>query len=129
MNRIRVDDSEVLALAADVGRISGRAVDDAAAIVEKGALNIKNGLRDAAQGHPSFPAFPNSISYDINYGAGSIEAEIGPDKNRTQGALGNLLYFGSSKNAPVLDLEGPVRSEEPKFDRAITDMVDGFLGG
>ncbi|TDE02837.1 hypothetical protein [Jiangella asiatica] len=129
MNRITVDASEVLRVAADVGKMPGRAVKEGRAVVEKGALNTKNQMRDEASGHPTFPAFPNSITYDIEYGVGKIEAEIGPDKDKTQGALGNLLYFGSSNNGPVLDVESGLRAEAPKFEKALGLMADKLLDG
>lgn len=46
------------------------------------------------------PAYPHSISYDLTIAADGIEVEIGPDKSMAQGALGNLIEFGSAHNPP-----------------------------
>lgn len=129
MNAITVDASEVNRVIADIGRMPGRAVKEGRAVTEKGALNIKNQMRDEATGHPTFPAFPHSWTYDMRYGVGKIEAEIGPDKNLPQGALANLLYFGSSNNGPVLDIESGLRAEAPRYEKALGLMADDLLGG
>lgn len=94
-------------------------------VVRKGAVNIKNGLRADAANGGSYKHFNRSISYDeINGGLG---AEIGPDKSLIQGALGNILYFGTSKNAPVLNLEGPLNQETPRFENALADIAEDIL--
>lgn len=46
------------------------------------------------------PAYPRSISYDMTIGVDGIEVEVGPDKSMAQGALGNLIEFGSAHNPP-----------------------------
>lgn len=46
------------------------------------------------------PAYPRSISYDLTIRADGIEVEVGPDKSMPQGALGNLIEFGSAHNPP-----------------------------
>lgn len=129
MNKINVDTSEVRKLAADIARMPRESLVKARPVVQKGALNIKNEMREQASGHPTFPAFPSSITYDTEINASGIEAEIGPDKNKTQGALGNILYFGTSKNGPVLDINGPMEAEAPRFERALGLMAENLLGG
>lgn len=96
-------------------------------VVSRGALNIKRDMQADAQGHPKSKHFPRAITYDTVDNKSEIRAEIGPDKDKPQGALGNLLYFGSSKNAPVLDINGPLDREEPKFLKAIDDALEGLI--
>lgn len=119
-----VDTSELDKLAADLDAVPEETRPKFRAVAEKGALNIKNGMRADATGHPSFPYFPTSISYDMT---GEFEAEIGPDKSRAQGALGNLLYFGTSKSGGVLDINGPLNKEIPRFQDAIADVAEDIL--
>lgn len=88
-------------------------------VVSKGALNIKNDLRDDAKSNGHYKHFHRSISYEKT---GELEAEIGPDKDKIQGALGNLLYFGRSDTAGVLDFEQPWQREVPKFQKALGDV-------
>ena len=96
-------------------------------VVQRGALNIKREMQDDASGHPRFPSFPSSISYDTKANKSEISAEIGPDKDKRQGALGNILYFGTSKNAAALDINGPLDREEPKFVQAIENAIEDLL--
>jgi hypothetical protein len=119
-----VDTHELEQLADDLEQIPAEKRPQFSKVVEKGALNIKNGLRDDARGHPTYRMFPLSITYDMT---GELEAEIGPDKGRVQGALGNILYFGTSKNAPQLDLEGPLRRETQRFEDHIADIAEDIL--
>lgn len=120
-----VDMSQVDRLADDLEAVAAEAAPKVKKVVEKGAVNIKNGMRQDATGHPRSRYFPSSISYDIT--DGGMGAEIGPDKDRVQGDLGNLLYFGSSNNAPVLDINAPLRKEEPRFADALADVAEDIL--
>lgn len=120
------DVSELRALARDLSEAPRRVQREAAGVVEKGALNVKNGMRDDAEGIGHAPHFPRSITYDMKVGAalvGRIEAEIGPDKGLPQGALGNILYFGTSNNAPVRDIGKALAEEAPRFEKALADLA------
>lgn len=119
-----VDTSELDALADDLDEIPAEKRPEFRKVVERGALNIKNGLRDDARGHPRYRHFPTSISYDM---VGELSAEIGPDKARVQGALGNILYFGTSKNGPQLNFEGPLHRETQRFEDHIADVAEDIL--
>lgn len=126
---IEFDMSEVNALAADLGKIAGKSVPPLIAAVEKSASAIENTMRSDAGGHAHSPHFPGSITHDVKVRVGGIEAEIGPDKGLTQGALGNILYFGTSKNGPVLDINGPLDAETPNFEKAVSDAAGKLLDG
>lgn len=91
--------SDVGRLAVELGRAPARAVPALAATLRIGAEAIRNDLQSQARGHRRFRAFPASITADVR----GLDAEIGPDKNRRQGALGNILYFGTAKTGPVLE--------------------------
>lgn len=126
---IEFDTSEVLQLSADLGKIAGRTVPVLTAATEKSAAAIQKGMRSDARGHAHSPHFPASITHDLKVRVGGIEAEIGPDKGLTQGALGNILYFGTSKNGPVLNINGPLDAEAPKFQKAVEDAAVKMLDG
>lgn len=119
-----VDFSQVEKLAADLQAVPEETRPKFRAVVSKGALNVKNQMREEASGHPTYRHFPSSISYDMQ---GDYGAEIGPDKSRVQGALGNLLYFGTSKTGGVLDINGPLNREAPRFTDAIADVAEDIL--
>ena len=119
-----VDMAQVKALAAELGGVGARVRPAVKAVITKGALNIKNAARDAILAdtrHVFVKQYPYSITYDVSVGAGAmVTAEIGPDKDKPQGALGNLLEYGSSKNAPIPHLN-------PAFDAEI-DSTEMWIG-
>lgn len=122
--RVDVDVAGAKELGADLEAVPAEALPKFARVVGRGANNIKNQLRDEAKESGHYKHFHRSISYDL---VSDLEAEIGPDKSRIQGALGNILYFGTSKNAPVLDLEAPLRRETPRFELALADVAEDVL--
>lgn len=97
-----------------------------AAVVTRGALNVKNGWRDNARTSAGRHArlYPGSIGYDITAIPGGAEAEIGPDKDKPQGALGNLLEFGSVNNQPHNDGGRALAAEEPRFVAQVAAIAD-----
>jgi len=111
-------------LAADLAAAPGRLQNQVRPVVSKGALNIKNDWRGRSSGLAHAPAYPASIGYDPYEEAGFIGAEIGPDKNKRQGPLGNILEFGTSKNAPRLDGQQALAAEEPRFIAALEAVVE-----
>ncbi|QCR53210.1 hypothetical protein C1N80_06190 [Brachybacterium sp. SGAir0954] len=124
-----IDVSEVRRLATDLGKAPRAVVSEAEKVLEKGALNVKRRMaEDAKQLTGSARHFHGSISYDPTPGAG-VGYEVGPDKERMQGALGNLLYFGSRKNAPVLDVEAGLADEEPRLVTAMEQMLEKVMRG
>ncbi|MFB7288978.1 hypothetical protein [Actinacidiphila glaucinigra] len=99
---------------------------DARAVTRRGAMNIKRdwaqNARASAPRHA--PAYPRSISYDVYpYTPDMTIAEIGPDKGRTQGALGNLLEYGSVHNPPHNDGGRALAVELPRFEAQIAAIV------
>lgn len=112
-----IDMSEALTLASDFGHAASATLAKVDAVVEKGALNIKNVLVSDAESSGHYKHFSRAITYDRAYRPGEVRYEIGPDKFRQQGALGNILYFGTSHNGPVLDIEIGMRSEGPAVVR------------
>lgn len=124
------DFGEVTALATDLGKTTRNVEKEADRVLERGALGVKNAMAEDAgrlTGHARH--FGRSISYDRRYRAGTMAYEIGPDKDRRQGALGNLLYFGSRNNAPQLDIEAGLIAEEPKFLSEMGKVLERVIGG
>ena len=115
-------------LANDLAVAPLKAVPLVAAVVKKAAQNVKDHMVNEARSNGTYKHFHRSISYDVHLAFGGIEAEIGPDKDRTQGALGNVLYFGTSKNAPVLDINSGLRAEEEAFAENLADAAERALG-
>lgn len=145
MDGFSIDASELDALAADLGNIPPAAGRNIRTAVEITARNVKNSWRDEAKGMVHAPAFPYSIGYDIGTGndtslaqsAGAVigggardarsttvTAEIGPDKDRRQGALGNLIEFGSVHNPPQGLGHGALQRNQADFERGLSKALE-----
>jgi hypothetical protein len=115
------------ALAAELAAAGARMAAQAVAITSKGALNVKNAWRQSASGLKHAPQYPYSITYDLIRSPAAVAAEIGPDKSKAQGALGNLIEYGSSKNPPHLDGARALAAEEPRFYAAAADAAEAAV--
>jgi hypothetical protein len=114
-------------LADDLRSAAERAPEEARKVTSKGALNIKTDWRKRWSGLAHAPATPRAISYDITSAGSMIVAEIGPDKAKRQGALGNLLEFGSINNAPIPGGAPALQVESPRFVQALEDLAARLL--
>lgn len=113
-------------LTADLGKIASRALPEADAIVKRGVQQIKDDMVAGAEGSRAFRSIARSISYDRAYSAGQVGYEVGPDKDRG-GQLGVIAYFGGANGGGgTLDIDGPLRAEEPRLLQAIDDWLGGL---
>ena len=124
---IKFDTTELAGLAKGFIRIQGAALPLVDAVVGKGALNIKRDAVRRVSGLKHAPAYPRSISYDVFHTLTSAQAQIGPDKGKRQGALGNILEYGTVKNAPVPHLQPALDTEAPKFITALGVLAAQLL--
>ena len=115
MAGIDVDTSEVEQLVTALTNVPARALDQARQVVAKGALNIKKDWAQRWSGLAHAPSVGAAVTYDLVNLLTAIEAEVGPDKDRRQGALGNLLEFGSVHNGPIPGGLPALQAEGPRF--------------
>jgi len=116
-------------LAADLERAAKIAPKEARKVVQRGLQNIKTDWRQRWTGYAHAPRLPYSITYDTSISLGGrIEGEVGPDKDKPQGALGNLFEFGSIKNAPIPGGMPALQAEQPKFEKAMEQLGLDSLG-
>lgn len=127
MTTVRVEG--LMELAADLTKAQSQTLPEIAKIVGKGSGNIKQAWRRRWQGLAHAPALPYAIGYDVFYTFGAVRGEVGPDKNRRQGALGNLIEFGSVNNAPIPGGAPSLAEEAPKFERALDALGAKLAGG
>lgn len=100
------------------------------ASVKRGAQNIKTDAQNRARGLPHAPDYPQAITYDSHETPFGAWAEIGPDKNRRQGSLGNLIEYGSVNNPGGRPHMRPAgEAEEPKLAQALENVAARILGG
>lgn len=118
-------------LAADMLKAAGEAIVGTRAIVAKGSLNIKNDARAnvlaSAPVHNAHAAY--AITYDTQIGRTVVSGEIGYDKDRPGGSLGNLLeYGGGGDRSPAhRDLGRAFDSELPRFEEALAVFAGKLL--
>ncbi|GEM_PF-2075383 len=130
MDGIDIDVSDLWPLAADLGASGERVLAGVRPIMEKTALNTKVGMQaDFKTGGHAKHAW-RAIDYDIQttFG-GSIEAEVGFNKGKRQGSLGNFLAFGSSRNGPIGDITAAARREEPSLAEHLIRLATESLNG
>jgi len=99
-------------------------------VTGRGAFNVKRDWKARWTGYRHIPYLPNAISYDLERApGGGWVAEIGPDKHRRQGPLGNVIEFGTINNAPIPGGLPALDVETPRFERALADAAEKVLGG
>lgn len=119
----------------DLQHASDDAVRGAKGVVSKGALNVKRDAKAVISGHAGrhggvyIKAYPRSIGYDTTVAGTLVSSEIGPDKDKPQGPLGNLLEYGSVNNAAIPHLNPALDAEEPRFASALEDLGVDLLEG
>lgn len=104
-------------------RKAREAVQDEAPIV-RDSWRMRQRAR-SQYGH--IPYLPKSITYSMLGEPDGPAAEIGPDKRRPQGPLGNLLEFGSRNNDPHKDGYRALQGREDSLERRIEIITKGFL--
>lgn len=123
--KIDFQSPDLAQLVSDFYRAAEQIGPDVRAVVSKGALNIKTEAKAAApnrQGHAKL--YPASITYTLETSGHLESAEIGPDKGKPQGALGNLIEFGSAHNPAEPHLVPAFEKEEPLFVAALEDAAE-----
>ncbi|MFG3710130.1 hypothetical protein [Micromonospora sp. NPDC047730] len=124
-----IEHREIDAWAEQLGEAGDDAYDEAKKVVAKGALNIKKGARDRVDGIAYAPHYPAAITYDPLDEADGPAAEIGPDKELRQGALGNIFEYGApAQNTPPRPHIAPAADEEmPRFEKELGDLGVSLL--
>lgn len=123
-----IDTSDLRALATDLGKIPARLLPEADAVVKRGAQNVKDHMNADAAASAHFHGMAGSVTYDSAYRVGSVQYEVGPDKARRGGALGNIAYFGGANGGGgTLDIDAPLTAEEPRLTSAIGRLLEQLL--
>lgn len=120
--------AELRQFAFALGRVADGAYDDVDAVIAKGAVNIKKEMIADVSSSRHFKGMAGSITYDQHNSRGVIRREIGPDKGRRGGALGNIYYFGTSRGGGSGDIEKPINSEEPRLLSAVEALISKWAG-
>lgn len=113
----------------DLARGVDRVITELEAIGHRGANNMVRFARARVAGMRAAPAYPYSIGYDYRASTRLLTWEVGPDKARRQGALGNLIEFGSVNNSPRPHIGPALNAEEEAWVRHSAAAIDRLWGG
>lgn len=96
-------------------------------VVGRGLFQIKRDWKARWTGFPHIPHLPNAINYDVVREGDTVGGEVGVDTTKRQGPLGGIIADGSGPNAPLPGPLEAIAAEEPKFQRALADMLEKLL--
>ena len=123
---IHVDASEVRALARDMAKAPSRMNRSGPRVMKKGAVQIKKGMAADFADNNYYPYISSAVNFDD---ISDWEKEIGVDKHGPQGGLGNILAFGTSNNAAVVDHVASLRRETPILVENLADAAEAAVFG
>lgn len=112
----------------NIGRVVDGAYDQVDAVIFKGAMNMKREMVADLSKSQHFKGAAGSITFEQHNTRDVIRRELGPDKSRPGGALGNIYYFGTSRGGGTGDIDKPLNSEEPRVLSAMQALVDRWAG-
>ena len=115
---LNFDHSELDALAADLVKAPAKVLPAIVPVVNRAGVKIKATMKSDASGHRHLPGLSRAVGYDVDVTATTASVEVGFAK-QGQGNLANIAAFGTSNNAPVLDITRGLYEELPYFMRAV----------
>ena len=117
-----IDDAQVVKLAADMRRSAALSLVEITATTVRAGKNIQREARSAAPSGGHVPGYAGKITTSTKKSAWSIEAEVGPLQSG-QGALGEILEFGTARNAPHPHLMPAADAEIPVWLRYVAQAL------
>lgn len=121
------DNSEILKLAADLGDAGRGAIPFATKAVAVTANRVKQSWRGKVAGSPGLGGLAGALSYDVTAHVADVAAEIGYDKAKSQGPLGNVSEFGTSRHAPRGYGAAALQENEGDFQTGLEKALDDAM--
>lgn len=118
-----LDSTEVHALAARMQVAPARAMLALVPVAHRAGNKMKSGLRAGARGHRRLPGLATGISYEVTASPVEVRVEAGWFNPTGQGHLENIAAFGTSRNAPVMDITQPLQAEVKPFMRWVAKVA------
>ena len=99
--------------------------------VQVTSIKIKEDAKASVKGRKNIGHAAHAITYDTTESPSGVQAEIGYDKSRGAGALGNLIEYGAPNAgnhlAPSHDLGNALLSNEDDFVHGLEKAVSDSL--
>lgn len=122
------DASELRDFSVELGRVGPKVERRVDAVLRRGALNVKNTMREDLAHSTHFGQVAKTITYDINKDSDGIEAEVGPNKQFRSARIANIAYFGSSRGGgQTADVENGLRKEAPRLVEHLRRVMGDVL--
>jgi hypothetical protein len=125
-----IDASDLYKLAADLGEAPNNAGPFLGKALGITSLKIKRAWAEKV-GPSLHPALPYAIDYTVKGSAGKggsvMEAEIGFNKTRFVGALGNISEYGTLYHPPRGFGAAALHENEDDFEKGIDLAIEGAL--
>lgn len=137
-DNVSFDFSEINKLAADLGRQGVDAARNVRKAVEVTARNIKDDAKKSVgDGSSTWQGLPPSIDYDVESNPHDVTAEIGYNKGKAAGKLGNIREFGAPNARRTVSSGGktiPTAQRLPRpghsdLEKALEKNQDDFVEG
>lgn len=127
-----LDFSELNKLAADLGTVAANAGPKLRSAIEYTSVEVKKGAQQKVGKRKHWRQAAAAIDYEIkasaSIGGSSITSEIGYDKDKPAGKLGNLVEFGApnSPNAltPGDELRTALHEQEADFEKGLSKALE-----
>ncbi len=123
--------SELMQLAADLEQ-GGEAISgNVRKAVQVTSHKIKEDAKASVRGRKGLGHAANAITYDTTESRAGVESEIGYDKGRGAGKLGNLIEYGAPNSgnqlSPSHGLGNALLNDEDDFVHGLERAVDDAL--
>jgi hypothetical protein len=119
-------------LIADLDKAPKQALKNTQQILETAAHKIKEDASQQVAASPSLKGARSSIDYDSRATVGTLRVEVGFNKGRPGGPLGNIIEFGLFSPQGAFgggkgELLGALEREIPAIDKQVGDMMGDLI--
>jgi hypothetical protein len=117
-----IDDSQLVKLAADIARSPALSMVEIVATTVRAGKTIQRDAKSAAPKGGHVSGYAGKITTSTKKTAWSVETEVGPLQSG-QGALGEILEFGTARSAPHPHLMPAADAEIPTWLRYVSQAL------
>lgn len=129
------DFSELEVLAVDLGEVAAKSGKPFRQAVEVSARKVKDTARGKVSGRKHFKQAAAALDYEMQgfqgFGSTVVQAEVGYDKDRPTGKLGNLVEFGAPRSGndlqPGGELQDALHENQDDFQKGIEMALDAVM--
>lgn len=126
-----VDASELGQLSADLGTVAENAGRFLNSAVQVTARNVKDEAARTVSGRKGLGHAASAIDYEVKvfrgFGVSVLDVEVGYDKDRPAGELGNLVEYGApgavNALAPTSDLLRALEANQDDFEKGLSEAL------